>query len=303
MNAHLQTAGDVRSMTVLSLLQRFLFGCGRALVAVMTLASVPLGFLGSALAVEPTLTLEVAERRMVLSRDALLNHPHALDVEISGDVAYGRAMRYRAVPLATLLQGFDLPEEGVLEATALDGFVAQVPLAPAAGRGNAKAFVAIEPNSAPWPRLPGKQATAGPFYLVWQNAAADGIGPEQWPYQLASLALARTPRQRWPQIAVAPDLLQDHPARAGEAMFVKHCIACHKIDGGGGSVLGPDLNRPMNPVEYFQPAALRRYLRDPASVRHWPDQKMPGFPPSILSDTELDQLLAYLRHTSERRQK
>ena len=77
----------------------------------------------------------------------------------------------------------------------------------------------------------------------------------------------------------APTQLTLHPARAGETMFVKHCIACHKIDGGGSSVLGPDLNKPMNPVEYFQPAALRRYLRDPASVRHWPDQKMPGFAP------------------------
>ncbi|MGE0658197.1 MAG: cytochrome c [Reyranellaceae bacterium] len=267
----------------------------------MALASVTLGFLASALAVEPTLTIEVGERRMVLSRDALLNHPQAVDVEVSGDVAYGRTMRYRAVPLSKLLEGFRLPQEGVLEATALDGFVAQLPLGPAIGRGRARAFVAIEPKMAPWPKLPGKQATAGPFYLVWQVPSADGIGPEQWPYQLASLTLAQTPRQRWPQIAVAAGLAADHPARTGEAMFVKHCIACHKLDGGGASEVGPDLNRPMNPVEYFQPAALRRYLRDPASVRHWPDQKMPGFAPEALSDAELDQLLAYLQHMSERR--
>ncbi len=247
------------------------------------------------------LTLRLGDRTATLSRDALLKHPQAQEIEIPRDVAYGRAMRYRAVPLVALLQGFDLPAEGVLEATALDGFVAQVPLGPALGRGRARAFVAIEPETAPWPKLPGKQATAGPFYLVWENPAADGIGPEQWPYQLASLTLAQTPQQRWPQIAVASGLAQDHPARAGEAMFVKHCIACHRIDGGGGSALGPDLNKPMNPVEYFQPAALRRYLRDPASVRHWPDQKMPGFAPETLSDAELDQLLAYLKHMSERR--
>ena len=70
---------------------------------------------------------------------------------------------------------------------------------------------------------------------------------------------------------------------------------------GGASVVGPDLNRPMNPIEYFRPAALRRYLRDPASVRTWPEQKMPGFAPEQLGEAELDALLAYLEHMAERR--
>lgn len=288
-------------MMVLLLTRPFIASFSQLLVAGLIFSFGFLGLFGAALAVEPTLTLEVAERRMVVSREQLLNHPQAREIEIPRDVAYGRPMRFRAVPLAALLQGFDLPPEGVLEASALDGFVAQVPLAAAAGRGSVRAFIAIEPKSDPWPRLPGKQVTAGPFYLVWQDAAAGGIGPEQWPYQLAALTARSAPRQRWPQIAVAAGLAADHPARAGEAMFVKHCIACHKLDGGGASEVGPDLNRPMNPVKYFQPAALRRYLRDPASVRHWPDQKMPGFAPETLSDAELDQLLAYLQHMSERR--
>jgi cytochrome c1 len=65
--------------------------------------------------------------------------------------------------------------------------------------------------------------------------------------------------------------------------------------------MGPDLNVPMNPVEYFQPSALRRYLRDPASVRTWPEQKMPGFGPERLSDADLDAVIAYLVHMAERR--
>ena len=68
------------------------------------------------------------------------------------------------------------------------------------------------------------------------------------------------------------------------------------MNGGGASEMGPDLNRPMNPTEYFQPAALRRYLRDPASVRSWPEQRMPGFAPEQLSEAELEAVIAYLAH-------
>jgi hypothetical protein len=65
--------------------------------------------------------------------------------------------------------------------------------------------------------------------------------------------------------------------------------------------MGPDLNQPMNPTEYFQQPALRRYLRDPASVRTWPEQKMPGFGPELLSEGELDAVIAYLAHIADRR--
>ncbi|HEX8568697.1 MAG TPA: hypothetical protein VF699_02070, partial [Caulobacteraceae bacterium] len=60
-------------------------------------------------------------------------------------------------------------------------------------------------------------------------------------------------------------------------------------------------NRPMNPTEYFQPAALRRYLRDPASVRSWPEQRMPGFTPEAIGEGELEALIAYLEHMATRR--
>jgi len=54
-------------------------------------------------------------------------------------------------------------------------------------------------------------------------------------------------------------------------------------------------------AEYFQLSALRRYLRDPASVRNWPEQKMPGFGPERLSEGDLDAVIAYLAHIAERR--
>ena len=71
------------------------------------------------------------------------------------------------------------------------------------------------------------------------------------------------------------------------------------LDGGGSSVIGPDLNRPMNPAQDFQRAALRRYLRDPASVRRSPNQKMPAFTVPQLSEVELDGVLEYLAQTAK----
>jgi mono/diheme cytochrome c family protein len=250
---------------------------------------------------EPTLLLQIGERRVSIARPALLGHPAARDIEIAADAAYRRPMRYRAVPLAALFAGFTITNGAALEGKASDGFVAQIPLKPALGQGNAQALIAIEPADAPWPALPGKNVGAGPFYLVWLNEKSHGIGPEQWPYMLASLSIVQPPAARWPQIAVASTMPPTAAARLGQELFVKHCFACHRMNGGGEASVGPDLNLPMNPTEYFQPLALRRYLRDPAAVRSWPEQKMPAIGRDQMSDGELEQVIAYLQHMTGRR--
>ena len=58
---------------------------------------------------------------------------------------------------------------------------------------------------------------------------------------------------------------------------------------------------PHSPTEYFQPEYLRKYIRDPQSLRQWPQARMPGFAKSVLSEQELDALLAYLGHMAGRR--
>ena len=83
--------------------------------------------------------------------------------------------------------------------------------------------------------------------------------------------------------------------------FVAVCMACHRFKGEGEGTQGPDLATPMNPVDYFKPEALRKFLRDPASVRHWPDQKMPAFPQDALSDTAIDAIVAWLSYKAKRR--
>jgi cytochrome c1 len=50
----------------------------------------------------------------------------------------------------------------------------------------------------------------------------------------------------------------------------------------------------MNPTQYLTDAGLRAIIRNPRAVRTWPDQQMIGFGERILSDADLDAVVAYL---------
>lgn len=252
---------------------------------------------------EPGIEIIVGEKTLRFDRSQLLARDDAQAIKVKGDVAYGRPMAYQAVPLASLLEGLEIPAETVIEAVATDGFAAQLPvdlLVNTDSKG-AVAWVAVEPPGAPWPPLPGKPMSAGPFYLVWTGDQAATVRSEQWPYQMARLVTQPSPASRWPQLAVDAALPASDPIRSGQSLFVTQCLACHKLNGVGSGDMGPDLNRPMSPTEYLSPPALHALIRDPASVRDWPDRKMQGFTPQQLTDREIDQVIAYLRHMAGRR--
>ena len=164
-----------------------------------------------------------------------------------------------------------------------------------------RAYLAIEDPRSPWPRLTGKAASAGPFYLVWLNPAASGIGSEEWPYQIASFHILSDLRSVFPKIY--PDADAGANVQNGFKSFRKNCFACHRMNGNGAGSIGPDLNIPMNPTEYFEASALAALIRDPAAVRTWPRSMMRGFPASAIPDAELVDLIAYLRYMSARKDK
>jgi mono/diheme cytochrome c family protein len=195
------------------------------------------------------------------------------------------------------MEGMTIPADAVLEAVAQDGFVAQLPRDLVyAGDREAVAYVAIEVADEPWPSIPGKDRSAGPFYIVWLGEHAPSVPAVEWPYQVLSLAVQDAPTKRWPSLAVDPMLPSLDPARGGQILFVSKCLSCHMLNQAGSASAGPDLNLPMNPTEYFTDVALRALIRDPRSVRVWPEQRMPGFAADDLSNEDLDLILAYLRH-------
>jgi hypothetical protein len=164
---------------------------------------------------EPVLDVAAGGEIRHFTASALLARPDVADVNVPRDVAYGRPMVFRAVPLLSLLPPGIAPD--ALEARATDGFVSQLPYTQF--RGPATAWIAVEDPSHPWPNLPGKDMSAGPFYLVWQNPGLAGISSEQWPYALTSLTTADDPVVRWPQLAVDHRLAANDPARRGQAVF------------------------------------------------------------------------------------
>jgi mono/diheme cytochrome c family protein len=245
------------------------------------------------------LTVNLGSDGRTYSTEALLRRADVQTLQVTGDVAFHRTMHYRVVPLNALLGGISKKDH--LQFVARDGFAAEIPASLLLGTNGSEAWLAIEDPAHPWPALPDHHGSAGPFYVVWSNPQAAGIDPEQWPYQLASIRRLGDVESRFP--AMLPDraVPADSPIRRGFAVFEQTCLACHTINGAGDAQLGPDLNLPHNPTEYLRADLLRAYIRDPQSLRHWPQAKMPGFSRAVLPDADLDALLAYLRHMADRK--
>ena len=246
-----------------------------------------------------SLTIELDHSRTTWQTADLLKHPAAQTVQIVDDVSYKRNMTYRAVPMAALLPG--LTVQNHVQAVALDGFAAELAAAPLLAQSGAQAWLAVEDPARPWPPLANGKPSAGPFYLVWTQPQASGISPEQWPFQISTIKQLKTVAERFPALLPDPALAADDPINQGFALFQKNCLACHRLNGAGDAQVGPDLNVPYSPTEYFGDDFLKRYIRDPQSLRHWPQAKMPAFAASVLPDAELDLLVGYLKHMAARK--
>jgi mono/diheme cytochrome c family protein len=252
---------------------------------------------------QPTLTITAGKAANRLTAAELLSRTDLASVQIPAHVDYNVALTVQAVPLLDLLAPFPLEGFDRLEASATDGFVAQIPLTliEAGKSGGSVAWIAVEDPNHPWPKLPGKDASAGPFYLVWQYPERSRVSSEQWPYMLEKLTAVRSPELRWPQLKVDAALPSDALARRGEEVFVTQCLPCHRLNDGGASEVGPDLGQPMAATDYLTEAGLRALVRDPKSVRTWPQQQMPAFSLIALPDADLNALIEYLRQITSQR--
>lgn len=246
-------------------------------------------------AAEPTLSLQFGASQKVLSRTELLHLPALRSIDIPVDVAYQRNMKFQAIPLTDLLP--PLKRQVSVQFTAMDGFVASLPAKLLTGA--AQPWLAIEPADSPWPALKPGGSSAGPFYLVWLSPEKENVSPEQWPYQIVKISEAAPMEIRFPQIA--PATSSNSAEHRGMEVYITSCAACHPLNGGGDASIGPDLNLPHNPTEYFRNLYLRKLIRNPAAVRNWGQRTMPGFSDNALSEQQLDDLLKYLAQMSRQR--
>jgi mono/diheme cytochrome c family protein len=235
-----------------------------------------------------------------LDRAALERGCTAATVTIE-DPYYGRTKRYRACPLAEILAlGFGsldgTPAETDLFFRARDGYVKPASVARAREVGGYVAFAdadrmrADDPGFEPIDR---RQVDPGPYYVVWEKPAQRDPHRYPWPYQLVAIELASF-ASRYPH--TAPDgLPADAPAWAGYRIFRSECIACHAVNGEGGTI-GPELNLPQSIVEYRPAEQLKDFIRNPQTFRY---TSMPAH--EHLAAADLDALLAYFRAMRDRK--
>ena len=270
----------------------------RALCAALLALVAPV----AASAGEPALRFE---REGVLVREIDLQALRAAcnveEVEVAEDPYYARAKRFRACPLTEVLAlGFGAPvsrlrgEQFFLRAR--DGYVK-----PASGErmleaGGYVAFADADRAVAGelgWEPIDRRQVDPGPFYLVWTGPGQNDLHRYPWPYQLVAIEIAPF-ESRYPHTAPRGEPISS-PAWAGFAIFGRECIACHAINGEGGTV-GPELNLPRSIVEYRPAEQIRAFVRDPESFRY---TSMP--PHRHLSAAQLDALIAYFEAMKTRK--
>src|SRR5882672_7087302 len=126
-------------------------------------------------AIGPTLTVSADGGVHIFDRDALLARTDVVEITTSRDVAYRTPRTYRAVALAKLLEGVAIPPDAVVEAVAQDGFVTQLPRDLVYANDGIVAYMAIETADRPWPPIPGKDKSAGAFYVVWLGDQASSV--------------------------------------------------------------------------------------------------------------------------------
>jgi mono/diheme cytochrome c family protein len=218
------------------------------------------------------------------------------------DPYYGRQKRYRACSLGAVLAfGF-----GALLATASDetdvlfgardGYTKPAPMARVREAGGFVAFAdadRMHGDDPGWEPIDRRQVDPGPYYVVWEDPVKHDPHHYPWPYQLASIEIASYAK-RFPHTAPT-GLPADAPAWAGFAIFRSECIACHAINGEGGTI-GPDLNVPQSIVEYRPEEQLKAFIRKPETFRY---TSMPSH--EYLSAADLDHLIAYFRAMRDRK--
>lgn len=232
------------------------------------------------------LTVDLAGTPAVLTPVRLATLPQRT-VEVDDHNAR-RRLRSSGVSLADVVAaahpGARPAEDALLVFHCADGYAAQARWSGVAQYAPLVAFGALPEL----PRHGGGTLDPGPFY-VFPTKPTPSYADFPWPYQVLRIEIVQAGARPVPMAPVGAPT--GGAVERGFAAFKGHCLACHQVNGQGGTV-GPELNVPLNVTEYWRPAPLRQLLLDPLAVRA--GAKMPGF--AHLGEPAIDDILAYLRY-------
>jgi mono/diheme cytochrome c family protein len=207
------------------------------------------------------------------------------------DPEYGKQKHYLGFALGDVLRlglgpdwAKDVQADVVFQA--LDGYRAVSPVSKVVEDGGFLVFRDLDFEG--WEPVGRMRANPAPFYLVWTGAEQTTQQGYPWPWQVASIELARFD-DRYPEVppkGAAPG----SAAFQGFELFKHRCVRCHSINGQGATI-GPDLNAPMSILSYRSIHMVKELIRHPSRYRH---TRMPDH--SDLSEDDLDDLIAYFWH-------
>lgn len=248
------------------------------------------------------LKISILNKSKILTKKNLLNHKDLEEIVVVKDPVYGdQLMKYKAVSISNLLKNEKIDDDAVIKFKTKNGFI--VPLLKQrledTAHSTSEAFLAIEEDKNKWPVIGTSSMTAGPFYLVWKKPELSNIKQAEWLAQIVGIESNSTVKELYPEVYPANKLPNHSSIKKGFKTFLKNCFACHTMNGQGASQFGPDLNKPLNPVEYFKPSALKALIRNPDTVRAWDGRRMPSFSEDLISQKEMDSLIAYFQHMAK----
>jgi len=216
-------------------------------------------------------------------------------ITVINDPVYHKTKKYQAVDALLLLKKeIDLSKVDIKNTLivfeCIDGYKPEMPLELFL---EAKSFLAFKDVDAPegsnWEKIVknGNEMNADPFYLVYTSVPA-GSEEYKWPYNVIKFHLESKNKNIE---ALQPK--DDETAMKGFALYQKHCITCHAINGIGGE-MGPELNYPKSVTEYWKENELIDYIVNPASFRN--KVKMPALG---ITKQESQEIVEYLKYMSE----
>lgn len=249
---------------------------------------------------ETLLPIETKSHQFNLSRSKLLSMKNITHVRMNNNRAYQNSeMNYTAIKLCDLLKPYSIKSKYMLEFIAADHFSVLIPASKVMTCNNKSsiAYLAIEPKNK-WPLLKNNTGTtAGPFDVIWVNPEKSYISDEYWAWSVVKIKIHESLDKKI--FSTAPNV-QDMKIRNGYDIYISHCAGCHSINHIGKGVIGPDLNIPMNPVEYYpDDQLLKKFIRDPQSVRVIKNDRMSGSNKPFLSDEDLDNLILYFHYMAK----
>lgn len=250
---------------------------------------------------EPGLSIRVKAKHYSFSRSNLLSMKGITHISMNNNRAYPKIpMTYTAIKLSELLQPYAIKPTDTLEFIAADGFCVLIP----AGKimnGDKRysiAYLAIEPATK-WPLLKyNTGTTAGPYDVIWLHPEKSYISDEYWVWSIIKIVVHKKLNSKL--VPAKPNIknrkMQNHIGR-GYDIYISHCAGCHSINHIGKGVIGPDLNLPKNPVEYYpNDDLLKKFIRDPQSVRVIKYDRMSGSNEQFLSNSDLNDLIGYFHY-------